>query len=75
MHIVPVITTQGKEKLDHYLIKHRDGRTVEFSGQGYIKIDGDMASNQMREINKYLAWIEQKNPRRKIGRASCRERV
>lgn len=64
MHIVPVITTQGKEKLDHYLIKHRDGRTVEFSGQGYIKIDGDMASNQMREINKYLAWIEQKNPRR-----------
>lgn len=65
MWIEPVIVTQGnKPRLGHYVIHSNDGREIVFQGQAYIKANPAEAASQMREINKYFAWIGQKNPAR-----------
>lgn len=65
MWIEPVIVTQGnKPRLGHYVIHSSDGREIIFQGQAYIKANPIEASSQMREINKYFAWIGQKSPAR-----------
>lgn len=55
---------EGRPNLDSYVIHHRDGRNVEFAAPGYAKATWSKVEGQMREINKYLAWVEAKNPKR-----------